>query len=464
MNDDIRFDRELSDGLSAITPPDSTIEHVTPWRRAMGRIVTGFILTSFTFNLLYLQYILPAVGTVMMFLGFRTLRRSNGWFKACHILSAVGMVHRVFLMLYLTTPMYGTYETELTVFVTALRLVLLICFHFALTEAHKSVGQTVKTRPALRAAVWYCAAVALAFSPLSHSVIAFIVMVVCYIGIIMSLNGAKDELDEWGYAVTAAPVRISDERVKQIFAAVFIAVTVGGLVWASHVPIDWQDAAAHTGAYEVREELIELGYPEELLSDVADEDLMITEKAVECEVDVGPLIGSNGNMSHEYRLGEGRLSIITVSVTMESGRVRVFTHFEWTETAVVMKNDYFSIKYDEDFKAYDIAGRLFCERWGKAREAVLDIDHGIKSYVSIFGDYTVESMTALPRWPKGADRVRGYAASSYEAVNDRNSFWYDFTYFNSKKLFRIPYSEPALGSGSAAQSYISIEGPFESVG
>ena len=70
------FDCALATTLSELLPPEDTIRDVTPWRTAMGRIVTGLCLTCFTLNFLYLQYLLPAIGIVQLYLGLRSLRNA----------------------------------------------------------------------------------------------------------------------------------------------------------------------------------------------------------------------------------------------------------------------------------------------------------------------------------------------------------------------------------------------------
>ena len=52
---------------------------VTPWKRAMGRVLAGTALTGT--NLWGLNYPLPGIGLVLMLLGFRLLRREE--IEAC---------------------------------------------------------------------------------------------------------------------------------------------------------------------------------------------------------------------------------------------------------------------------------------------------------------------------------------------------------------------------------------------
>ena len=59
--------------------PDKVAAAVTPWKRAMGRVLAGTALTGT--NLWGLNYLLPGIGLVLMLLGFRLLRREE--IKAC---------------------------------------------------------------------------------------------------------------------------------------------------------------------------------------------------------------------------------------------------------------------------------------------------------------------------------------------------------------------------------------------
>ena len=58
--------------------PDK-VAAVTPWKRAMGRVLAGMALTGT--NLWGLNYLLPGIGLVLILLGFRLLRREE--IEAC---------------------------------------------------------------------------------------------------------------------------------------------------------------------------------------------------------------------------------------------------------------------------------------------------------------------------------------------------------------------------------------------
>ena len=98
------FDSMLQSSMAEI-PPDDIAYEVTPWRKAINRILTGFALGAITLNFLGLNYFLPAIGMILTILGFRTLRRENKWFNACWIITVVRSVY-YFPTLILNTTIY----------------------------------------------------------------------------------------------------------------------------------------------------------------------------------------------------------------------------------------------------------------------------------------------------------------------------------------------------------------------
>lgn len=77
----------LLENMAPEVPPEDVVARVTPWKQSINRVLAGMALTIIKLNLGCLNYILPAIGTILLLLGFRTLRHENKWFESCFVVS-----------------------------------------------------------------------------------------------------------------------------------------------------------------------------------------------------------------------------------------------------------------------------------------------------------------------------------------------------------------------------------------
>ena len=141
---DEELEKMLRSELPELPPPDEIVSDVTPWRRASDRVFAGLALTMLTLNFLGLNYILPAIGMVLMLLGLRTLRRENGWFKACFVLTVVRAV-QFFAVCILNTTLYMQVINDgagavLTWLSAAMGLASAVCLWQALSAVRRKAG------------------------------------------------------------------------------------------------------------------------------------------------------------------------------------------------------------------------------------------------------------------------------------------------------------------------------------
>ena len=64
---DDAFEALLAQSVDEL-PPEEIVADVTPWRRAMERVLFGLALCMVTLNFWCLNYLLPAIGTVLLLL------------------------------------------------------------------------------------------------------------------------------------------------------------------------------------------------------------------------------------------------------------------------------------------------------------------------------------------------------------------------------------------------------------
>ena len=148
MTDDLRFDELLQEDAAALPPPSDGA--VNPWQMAMGQILWGMGLTTITLNILYLDYILPALGAVLLVLGFRTLRRENkplGW---CYKLALAALLLRGVIYVLLALPVeLGNTLAYCTALVT---LALYTCLWRGMVGVSRATGAEKPAAPAAKKA------------------------------------------------------------------------------------------------------------------------------------------------------------------------------------------------------------------------------------------------------------------------------------------------------------------------
>lgn len=96
-----------------------------------------------------------------------------------------------------------------------------------------------------------------------------------YVFLLRSLFRLSWTLEEAGYVLRPAPVRLPDRWLALGLATVLALGCLCGYRFGSRHPMDWQprDAAETQGTEEIRARLLELGFPEEVLDDLSAEDL-----------------------------------------------------------------------------------------------------------------------------------------------------------------------------------------------
>ena len=155
MNEWNEFDNELIDASEAIPPSPETVAAVTPWCEAMSRIIWGLILITFQLKFLYLDYLLPAIGTALLYLGFRGLRQANLYFYIGWVASICKAISFYMSHILLAMPLLASPSWFLSGFGFLLTPLLYLSLWLGLRQAAKDVGWSSSQQPALWALIWY---------------------------------------------------------------------------------------------------------------------------------------------------------------------------------------------------------------------------------------------------------------------------------------------------------------------
>ena len=445
------------------TPPEEIVAEVTPWRRAMNRILFGMALCAITLNFLCLNYILPAVGTVLLLLGFRTLRRENRWLGGCFAVTVIRAAY-FFATLVLNTTILqsAVFTPAVTTALTAVNAVLLLalyfCFWRGLLAVQKKAGLPAQTGGALALIVWYALVCVLAAVHYTGWIVP-IAMLVGYGCILRSLYRLSGALDEAGYAIAPGPVRVTDRCLVLVIAAVLgIGCTLGYLFGGSY-RMDWQpaDTSAQTQTAAIRQQLLGLGFPEDVLNDLTPEDIAACDGALRVVTEAEDYPVNDGrnvlweayNEKNEryyvqdtvYDVKELRLTGVAVQLPGERETWRVYHHFLWTTDPGFCGTEVLQIwPADENMQdgwrfAGDMTGRVLYDRGGQTFTASYHT-LGRQTYTAdsvFFGQRTNTDLFAPFSMPRHAESARGYVAYSTTAVQSGcllNS-WINYTHQQS---------------------------------
>lgn len=460
---DDAFEALLAQSVDEL-PPEEIVADVTPWRRAMERVLFGLALCMVILNFWCLNYLLPAIGTVLLLLGFRTLRRENPWLRGCFV-CAVLRAACVFPSLILNTTILpgDAFRSAAAAVSAALMLALLLCFWRGLLAVQKKAGLPAQAGGAGALLVWYvlmCVLAAVHYTGL----LVPIAMLVGYVCILRSLFRLSRALDEAGYAIAPQPVRVTDRCIALVLAAALgIGCTLGYLFGGSY-RMDWQpaDTSEQTQTAAIRQQLLDLGFPEAVLNDLTPEDIAACDGALRVvSVTEDHPFNDGRTVSHKESDGEGgvvsvldtvydvrelRLTSVGVQLPGAQETWRVFHHFLWTTDPGFYGTEVLQIRpayrsIPEGWSAAgDVTGRVLYDRDGQtftAPYAAL----GARTFTAntvLWGEQTNTDLFAAFSLPRHAQHARGYVAYSTTEARDGYILSSGVYYTHQQSLLQYP--------------------------
>ncbi|WP_298030742.1 hypothetical protein [uncultured Dysosmobacter sp.] len=429
------FDCTLANALSDLPPSQETIRDVTPWRTAIDRIVLGLCLTCFSLNFLYLQYLLPAVGVIQTYLGFRTLRNANRWFRLAWYASICKAVSLYANLILAATPWEPASALLKTVLSIACMLLLLLGLRQGLRQIARPFG--ARRDPVLWALVWYLVLMALALLRPEPGWPTFILLIAAFVLIIRSLCKVRDQLETCGYTMEAAPVRLSAERVLAAYLgslalAVLLAAVLSCRAPLAGAPVEQNFDSHETAA--IRQELTDLHLPEAVVNALPPEDLARLSGAVESTEAVGGLpLGNVGEDEHQNQV---------FALLFPDGSVQLLHVFSAEPDGTIWQNK-LSLRCDASLS--EVTGRLFYTHGGSAMTAPLAFEEpddisGIDFFGETYQQFRAES--ALFSWPAASQDRWGYVIARVDQAANPKTTFSEILTVSSASMPRYPYQQP----------------------
>lgn len=398
---DREFELLLEDRLTDLPPDDNLVAEITPWRRAANRILMGTALCSITLNFLLLNYILPAIGLGLILLGFRSLRRENRWFMAGYTVAVLRVIQCIFNLIRSATIWNGT-SPWMRVTGVSLTILHALCIWggFRAVQLKAGVEQSSK---GFWLVVFFVLITVLGAAGFQSSLVILILLVL-YILLLHSLWKYAGFLDDAGYAVQASPVRLSDRAVAIILAVITAIGILCGYLFFDRYPMEWkamEDISAD--AAEIRTELLELGFPEDILNDLAEEDLLACRGASAVHAQTHDHWTEDDEQLH--------MSQIAVEIPGNRKSFVLFHHFWWKTDPAHRGCDAFQLwnsdHIDGWFTTQDLTGQVLYDHDGSTWRA---------DWYSMEQTTYMETVSAYAL-PRRGENIRGYITYTVEERN-----------------------------------------------
>lgn len=453
-----KFDELLRDSLPEL-PPEDVVRQVSPWRRSMYLALAGLALENITINASGLNYILPAVGAFLLVLGLRPLRRENKQLAACWWTVVVRGLLVLVLIVQGATVL--RWPEGVDGGITALNCGLQLLQIFWLWRGLRAVRQRAGLEPGARAGgallVWNILVILLALVGWPGWILPGLALVAAYIMILISLFRLAREMEEAGYVLRPAAVRLSDRALAVITGVVVAAGLAAGWLWCGQLPMDWTplEETATAETEDIRQELAGLGFPESVLADLSEEDLedcrgalMVVWDQDDYPVNEGREVvtgeGDTTRYSTVYDVKELRVTGVAVKLPGERERWKVFHHFQWvadpgwwgTEAMQFWPAWHLAEGWSQDGA---VTGRLLCERDGRTWTAPYaflgPVTYTSGGFLSSGQEQT--DLFASFSLPRDGENARGYVA--YVTAENADGYildsWMNYTHQTSWRQY-----------------------------
>lgn len=464
------FDRSLMEDLSQLPPAPGEVESYTPWRAAMTKILWGMGLTTFRFEFFYLQYILPLLGAALLYLGYRSLRRENRWFRLCWVLSGILLAVHMATDILTATPVMGWITQNpalnwgLTWPLVGMQLLLLFALWRGTRAAFASVGEAEPGDWLKRGLVCYLLSLAIALwselVPLTQDdgffgpsileqyewlyygrSIAFIALQIYLLVCIARQSGA---LADRGYAITPVPVRFTPTVFLAGVFAVVLLSSIAALWLSSRAPaLEAQPlSAVHVEEYSsVRAHLVDLGMDADLANSLDKTELERCRDALAVyDLPLTHAYGEN-TYNREDETGRADVEYVTLrswAVQLPDDQVRYYLTFRWLQNPEYNIRDGLTGDPSSYDPSYDFSARILWDQDGQTWSAAPTVHLGggetpeeLPDWALEWYDYELEALGHLAyipwcqfSFPADSENRWGWMAWSQDRSDDAGTLYY----------------------------------------
>ena len=402
------FDAFLSANLPEKVAPEIS-EKVTPWTDALLLILLSMGLGLITFQTAPLFTVIQgSVCYALGLLGWNRLRGENASFRRGWILMLVRTTRFVVVTILQSTIystelgalLSGDLQFILSLAFSLLLLVQIVCLRDGIAAVQKKSGaeEDIFAVGCLIGAYAVMFVMALIGA---GGAFGLIVLIVSFAGLV-GVGRLSHSLDEAGYTITPSPVRITPRALLGVYLGILILGSLVGYLFFSTYRMKWQEPAPYfrSETARIREQLLTFGFPETVLSDLSEDDILACDGAVS--------VMHRESTYHNPGLDGLHLESIAVVLSEEPRVWKVFYHFSLpdaesyhgTETLELMPFSLFlSQQISEELHGFILSGEE------NVRLAPIPSVQTDKSGNAIFASFSL---------PNGYRNTRGYVTLTIE--------------------------------------------------
>ncbi|GEM_PF-414771 len=440
----------IKEQLSEVTANEDQVIRTNPWRDPISNITWGFVFTAITFNFLGLQYILPTLGAGLLYIGFRDLRKENSWLNASWILAIINVVIHTGYLIYINTPLSVSLQSNVIIgfIVTAFQISFFLIFREGLKLVFQKADTKPPRDPLYSAAIWRIIMLICAMTPFGSIWLVFIPMMISYFYIFRSMYRLGDDLGDIGYSPVEVHVKVGSR--PWVWRYLLVCTLLVGIccVGSNHLILDSSEFIPQTNS-ETRKLLTRMGFPEDILKEVSDEDVALLQDAIYVEAFSELLMFDPKEVTNtnEYNVttftqepGNNNLKATTIYIQLQDNTLYALEYFQWQD-GNVFSHDGFTIGGSVPFEL--INGMLLYEKNGTSYSSPIPrLRNEVVTTVDWFGGSNQSrQITGAVNYPFGSETQRGYVFYRVKLTESNSILSNGFNYAHYSNPFRTPYAE-----------------------
>lgn len=417
-----------------------------PWQEPMNLIAWGLILTLFTVNYQCLDYILPTIGTIFLFLGFYSLRKCNPWFYTAWIIVMIKLCWQPVSLIIIASPMNRTFQNFdlIMIVIILLQMALLFIFRQAIRTVFYKNKITPNRDPLLLIIVMYIIILICGYLHLSGFILVFLLLFLWKI--LYSLNKVGEDMGAVSDAFVIIPPKIRILIVPFIYMIGCILLVLGSCILSNHIILDGAKQTPITES-KTRSKLIDMGFPKEIMKDISDKNIEELRDAVyvSASSDILNFDSEKGTTLYENSVtetnkpGNVKLKASTIYIELPNNLFYVVVYFDWMKQKVKWQ-DGFTIWGANGFELLD--GVLLYRMKGEDYTAPIPrLKSESVTENSLFGKTESREILGAVSYPFRSENQRGYVFYKFKLKEDNVIGSNCLNYMHFTNPFQLPYED-----------------------